>query len=155
MYCKLSPKILFLFFPRTQALTCHANCLLRQFAWYVKAYVLGKIRKIFQNVINRTFYPAYWMLNVKVAQICCSKYPLCSPAYLSLDCFKTFCMLGKHFSKRYFEIFFLIFPRKQDLTLHENCLLRRQFAWSVRSYFLGKIRKISSVCHLLNMPITW
>ena len=39
-------------------------------------------------------------------------------------------------------IFFLIFPSKLDLTIHANCLLRRQFAWSVKSYFLGKIRKI-------------
>ena len=26
------------------------------------------------------------------------------------------------------EIFFLIFPRKQDMTFHANCFLRRQFA---------------------------
>ena len=30
--------------------------------------------------------------------------------------------------------FFLIFPRKWNQTLHEN----RQFAWNVKSYFLGK-----------------
>ena len=29
------------------------------------------------------------------------------------------------------------------MTLQANCLLIRQFAWSVKSYFLGKIRKIS------------
>ena len=34
-------------------------------------------------------------------------------------------------------------------------VLRRQCAWSVRSYFLGKIQKISSVCCLLNLPIAW
>ena len=38
--------------------------------------------------------------------------------------------------------FFSNFSRKYDLTLHANCLLRRQFAWSVKSYFLGKVRKI-------------
>ena len=37
--------------------------------------------------------------------------------------------------------FFLIIPRKWDLTLHANCLLRRQFAWSVKSYFLRKKEK--------------
>ena len=37
---------------------------------------------------------------------------------------------------------FLIFTRKQGLTFHANCLLRRQFAWNVKSCFLGKIRKI-------------
>ena len=35
--------------------------------------------------------------------------------------------LGKIFS-RHFEIYFLIFPRKQDLTFHANCLHWRQFA---------------------------
>ena len=54
-----------------------------------------------------------------------------------------FFMLGENFSRRQFEFFalLLIFPRKQDLTHHANCLLRRQFAWSVRSYFLGRLRK--------------
>ena len=37
------------------------------------------------------------------------------------------------------DIFFFIFPRKQDLTFHTNCL---QFAWNVKSCFLGKIRTI-------------
>ena len=46
------------------------------------------------------------------------------------------------FSRRQNDVIFLIFPRKQDLTFHANCLLRRQFAWNVKSCFLGKIRKI-------------
>ena len=39
--------------------------------------------------------------------------------------------------------FFLIFPRKQDLTFHANCLQRQ-------TRFLGKIRKITK-CHLLKI----
>ena len=46
------------------------------------------------------------------------------------------------FSRRQIDDIFLIFPRKQDLTFHANCLLRRQFAWNVISCFLRKIRKI-------------
>ena len=46
------------------------------------------------------------------------------------------------FSRRQIDDIFLIFPRKQDFTFHANCLLRRQFAWNVKSCFLGKIRKI-------------
>ena len=49
-------------------------------------------------------------------------------------------MLGKTCCRRYIAILFLIFPRKKDLKFHENCL--RQFAWNVKSYFLGKIGKI-------------
>ena len=32
------------------------------------------------------------------------------------------CMLGKNFSRRHLEIFYLFFLEKQDLKLHENCL---------------------------------
>ena len=32
------------------------------------------------------------------------------------------------FSRRQIDDIFLIFPRKQDMTFHANCLLRRQFA---------------------------
>ena len=67
----------------------------------------------------------------------------------------TLSTLGKIFCRRHFEIFFLFFPEKKDLTFHANCLLRRQFAWNVKSCFLGKIRKISSICHLLKMPREW
>ena len=64
----------------------------------------------------------------------------------------TLSTLGKIFTRWHFEIFFLIFLRKQDMTFHANCLLWRQFAWTVKSCFLGKIRKISSIYHLLKMP---
>ena len=37
---------------------------------------------------------------------------------------------------------FPIFPRKQVLTFHENCLQWRQFAGNVKNSFLGKIKKI-------------
>ena len=44
---------------------------------------------------------------------------------------------------------FHIFPRKQDLTSNANFLLRRQFVWNVKSYFLGKNKKNISNCPLL------
>ena len=54
--------------------------------------------------------------------------------------------MGK-FSRRQTDDIYRIFPRKHDLSLHANCLIRRQFAWGVKSYFLGKIRKIfENVC---------
>ena len=37
--------------------------------------------------------------------------------------------------------FFFTFPRKQDLTFHANCL-QRQFAWKVKTCFLGEKIKI-------------
>ena len=39
-------------------------------------------------------------------------------------------------------IFFSYFSQKTGLTFHANCLLRRQFAWNIRSCSLGRIRKI-------------
>ena len=44
----------------------------------------------------------------------------------------------------------LIFPRKQGLTFHANCLQWRQFAWPVKTFFLRKIRKIFQ-SHLLKI----
>ena len=41
--------------------------------------------------------------------------------------------------------YFSYFPRKQDLTFHENCLHWRQFAWNVKSCFLEKIRTSNRV----------
>ena len=38
----------------------------------------------------------------------------------------------------------LIFPIKQSLIFHAKSLLKRQFAWNVKPYFQGKIRKLSS-----------
>ena len=52
-------------------------------------------------------------------------------------------MLGNNFSRRNFEILFLFFP--------EN----RQFASNAKACFVGKIRKISSVCHLLHLLTEW
>ena len=49
--------------------------------------------------------------------------------------------LDKIFSRQHFEIFFLIFFQKTNLTFHANCLQWRQFAWNVKSCLLGKIRK--------------
>ena len=48
------------------------------------------------------------------------------------------------FSRRQIDDIFLIFPRKQNLKFYAN----RQFAWDVKSCFLGKIRKIfqNAVC---------
>ena len=60
--------------------------------------------------------------------------------WLEITIVNTYHTMGR-FSRRQTDDIFLIFPRKQDLTLHANCLLQRQFAWSVKSYFLGKIRK--------------
>ena len=54
---------------------------------------------------------------------------------------KSMLTLGK-LSRRQTDDIFRIFPGKYALTFHANCLLRRQFAWSVKAYFLEKLRKI-------------
>ena len=52
-------------------------------------------------------------------------------------------MLGKNFSADdILEKKNLIFSRKLALIYHANCLLKRQFAKSVKAYFLGKRRQI-------------
>ena len=58
-------------------------------------------------------------------------------------------------SKNSFWNIFLIFPSKLAFIFHANCLLTRHFAWTVKVYFLGKIRKISSICRMLNLLWEW
>ena len=58
-------------------------------------------------------------------------------------------MLDKNSSIRHFEIFFVTFPRKQDLRFDANCPLD---TLNVKSCFLGKIRKTHiSKCRLLKI----
>ena len=47
---------------------------------------------------------------------------------------------GQLFSKWQIDNILLLFPGKQAMTFHANCLLRRQFACNVIAYFLGKIK---------------
>ena len=49
-------------------------------------------------------------------------------------------MLGKIFRRHFIQIFFLIVPRKQVLTLHAKCFQWRQCAQNVKS-FSGKYKK--------------
>ena len=67
---------------------------------------------------------------------------------LSLQGLITYHAKGR-FSRRQTDDFFLILPRILNMPLHANCLLRRQFAWSVISNFLGQIKKSISNCHLM------
>ena len=55
----------------------------------------------------------------------------------------TLSILGKIFSRQCIKIFFF-FSKKTWFCSY------RQFAWNIKSCFLGKIRKISPICHLLN-----
>ena len=61
---------------------------------------------------------------------------------ISSENFNTYHAMGK-FSRWQTDDGFLIFLRKWDLIL-----LKRQFAWNVKSYFLGKIRNIfwNAIC---------
>ena len=60
----------------------------------------------------------------------------------------------QNFSRWHFDFFFLIFTLKIDFDFHAKFLLRRQFAWKVKAYFLKKKEKkkkiILSMCRLLN-----
>ena len=47
-------------------------------------------------------------------------------------------------------IFFLSFPRKQDLTCHANCLHRNNLH-EIPNLFTGKNKKNISICHLLKI----
>ena len=48
-------------------------------------------------------------------------------------------------------IFFLFLSRKQVLTFHTNCLVRRQIAWNIKASFLGKIKNRKLKCRLVKV----
>ena len=92
-----------------------------------------------------TFFPEKKRILHFMQIISCRTYPTDSS-----QGFNFYRCMGK-FRRRRFEHIFLIFPRKQNLTFHANCL-RRQFAWNaVKSYFLGqkKKKKKKSKCRLM------
>ena len=48
--------------------------------------------------------------------------------------------LVKFFSRRHLEIFVLLL-KKIGFAIHASCLITNYFAWNIKAYFLGKIRK--------------
>ena len=51
-------------------------------------------------------------------------------------------LLSGHFQQITFWNNFLFFsPKEQDMTFNTNCLLRKQFAWNVKSCCFGKNKK--------------
>ena len=52
---------------------------------------------------------------------------------------------------KYFLLFF--FLQKIGFDIHANCLPRRQFAWNVKAYFLGKSEKIHCIVSLLSAKL--
>ena len=50
------------------------------------------------------------------------------------------------FSRGQMDDIFLVFPRKQDLTFHANCLCWRQFACNVKTCFMGTLVTIRMKC---------
>ena len=77
---------IFLIFPRKLNLTVHADCLCRrQFAWNVKVFFLGKIRKVFQNVVCWNYYPTCSGLNSSYTLISTQSIVLISTHVVEID----------------------------------------------------------------------
>ena len=82
-----------------------------------------------------------------------------SVSAISTACLVMFSKPGKNFSRKQFKIhiFSSIFARKQDLAFHANCLPRRQFAWNVHAYFLGRKKYFKLLLNVLPsmLSIKW
>ena len=52
---------------------------------------------------------------------------------------------------------FLFFSSKQDVTIHANCLLRRQYVWQVKSFFFFFFQKtgFDNSCKLSPQETVW
>ena len=73
--------------------------------------------------------------------------------------------LGKFFSRRHIEIFFLIFPRKQELAFHSNCLhcikCQNLFSWKENRKNINlsstelaqRVVKVKDIGYVLEDPI--
>ena len=57
----------------------------------------------------------------------------------------TLSMLSKSFSRRHFEIFSLFFPEKGS-DISYKLSHRRQYAWNIKAYFLGKKSHQTALC---------
>ena len=137
---------------------------------------MGKIRKMFQNVCCWNFYPAcrvsktgiktkhemmqkliFFLTKHKMMQKLIFIHP-CT-AHISILCMVGYTWLSEsgthiydsldYFSRRQIGDIFPIFPGKQDMTFHANCLQWRQFAWKCHILFSGKNEENISKCRLL------
>ena len=131
----------FLISSSQQNLTFHANCLyLRQFSWNVKSSFLGKIRKLFQNVICwKLMFCTLWTISADNILMIRLFFPesnlkfwdnlheMSNPVSLEKKkIFQNVCWklmlstLGTKFNIRHFEIFFIFFPENSKLFLWEK-----------------------------------
>ena len=106
--------------------------------WYMNQHKNWKlwINKVWHHILHASY--VYYIVEAVII----------SRAHIQKKIINLYHSLGK-LSRWQINDIFLIFSRKQDLTFHANCLLRRQNAWSVKSCFLGKVRENISKCHLL------
>ena len=65
--------------------------------------------------------------------------------------YKTITTLWANSANYKLMIIFLIFPIKQDLVFHANCLYWRYFVWNDKTCFLGKNKKNISIWYLLTI----
>ena len=117
----------------------------------------GQRKLLFFSKCNSIWYLNLALLNPDMPCLCkqcrSRSVGLKKPADLDLHCysvcrqFLTFtllkwtpCMLGKNFSRQHFEIFFLFFENR---IWHFIQIV----AWSIRSYFLQKIKKNKTKKH--------
>ena len=108
------------------------TCLAREGLTYLKSNQRGltdwdRERSTLSDIYNKYFKQL--QLFAKAFQSCIMITPLMLRT------------LSKIFCRRHFKIFFSYFSKKKVFTFHTKCLLRKQFAWNVKAYFLGKIKK--------------
>ena len=104
---------------------------------HVRRYIFSRSSSNYDYLLIKKKYLRYQQTTDNLSTLACTNN-------ISKEALKKFstCHTMSKFSTRQTDCICLIFPRKYDLTLHVNCLIRKQFAKSVKSYFLGKMRKL-------------
>ena len=85
--------------------------------------------------------PTVAMVYLKTFHICLTEWSFSWLLYIWMHPSFWHLALWAKISANILKYFSYFFPEEQALTHHENCLLRRQFTWSVKVYFLKKKKK--------------
>ena len=72
----------------------------------------------------------------------------------TVDWILMLCMLGKNFSRQHFEIIFLFSPENRICHFMKTVSYGDSLHEMSNPFFLGKLRKLSLVYHLLHLPIS-
>ena len=119
----------------------------------LKSYEGSQIKNVFAEwMFKRQFFSSKISAKIFTNQVVWSRRAIKITDHINL----ILSTLGKIFSRRHFEIFFLFFPQKTGSDI--SCKLSPQETICMKCqilFFEKNKKKLSSICRLLKMPREW